>query len=279
LEISSSSLTLQLSLLGIDELKPHEEIVETSVKSLANEIMAQGKVHDPLMVDQDSRIILDGMHRFNSLKTLKCRFAPCCLLDYDNEKIKVGSWFRLFVVNEPNKVAEGLLKTHTLTYSKRQTALENVGNNPQTIVLTGDGTAFSLSDAGPVQCARMGVLFEREMIKRGHTVEYLSEIMAIQKLKSGEVTFVISLPIFTKQQIRECGMQGNLLPHKVTRHVIPSRPLRIDVPLSLLRDPDISLSKANLRLNEILTRRRMTMRPPGSVVEGRRYEEELLVFS
>lgn len=279
MEISSSSLTFQLSLLGIDELKPHEEVVEKSVKSLASEILAQGEVRDPLMVDEDDYIILDGMHRFESLKALKCRFAPCCLLDYDNEKIKVGSWFRLFVVDRADGAAEDLLRTSTLTYSKRKTTLENISYSPQTVVMTGDGTVFSLSDVDPVQCARTGVLLEREMVKKGHAVEYLSEIMAIQKLRSGEVNFVISLPIFTKQQIRKCGVQGNLLPHKVTRHVIPSRPLRLDVPLSLLRDPDISLPEADLRLNDILTRKQMTMKPPGSIVEGRRYEEELLVFS
>jgi len=279
LQISSSSLTFRLSLLGIDELKPHEEVVEKSVKSLASEIMAQGEVRDPLMVDQDDYIILDGMHRFSSLKALKCRFAPCCLLDYDNGNIKVGSWFRLFIVDKADGAAEDLLRTSTLAYSKRKATLENISYSPQTVVMTGDGTVFSLSDADPVQCARTGVLLEREMVKKGHAVEYLSEIMAIQKLRSGEVNFVISLPIFTKQQIRNCGMEGNLLPHKVTRHVIPSRPLRINVPLSLLRDQDISLPEADLRLNEILARKQMTTRPPGSIVEGRRYEEELLVFS
>ena len=279
MEISSSSLTFRLSLLGIDELKPHEEVVEKNVKSLADEIQAQGEVRDPLIVDQDDYVILDGMHRFSSLKALKCRFAPCCLLDYDDEKIKVGSWFRLFVVDRADGAAEDLLRTSTLTYSKRKVKIEGISYNPQTVVMTGDGTVFSLSDADPVQRARTGVLLEREMIKKGHAVEYLSEITAVQKLRSGEVNFVISLPIFTKQQVRNCGTQGRLLPHKVTRHVIPSRPLRMNVPLSLLRDPDISLTEADQRLNEILRRKRMTTRPPGSIVEGRRYDEELLVFS
>jgi len=280
LEISSSSITLHLSLIEIDALKPHEEVIENSVKSLANDISAQGEVRDPLMVDQDDYVILDGMHRFSSLKLLKCRFAPCCLLDYDSDKIKVGSWFRLFVVDKAERVAEESLNANALTYLKREIALENVSYDPKTIIITGNGTAFSLSNnADTVQRARTAVLLEKEIVRRGHAVEYLSEIVALQKLKSGEVNFVIPLPVFTKEQIRECGMEGKLLPHKVTRHVIPSRPLRIDVPLSLLREPGLSLAEADRRLNELLTRKHMTVKPPGSVVEGRRYEEELLVFS
>lgn len=208
MEIGSSSLTFRLSLVGIDALKPHEEVIESSVKSLANDILARGEVRDPLMVDQDDYVILDGMHRFSSLMLLKCRFAPCCLLDYDSEKIKVGSWFRLFVVDKADRVAEDLLNVHTFTYSKRQVTPENISYNPQTIVMTGNGAVFSLSNnADSVQRARAGALLEKEMVNKGHAVEYLPEIVAVQKLRSGEVNFVISIPIFTKQEIRECGLR------------------------------------------------------------------------
>jgi len=279
MEISSSTLAFKLSLIEIGELKPHEEVVEKSVEQLANKIMSQAVVRDPLLVDQESLVILDGMHRLSSLKTLKCCFAPCCLLDYDNERIKVGSWYRLFNVDRADKVAEEILKTNALDYSKQKTTFTKISNNPQAIVMTVDGSTYSVPDADPVKEARTAVLLEKEMVKTGHRVEYLSEEMAIQHLRSREVTLVIATPIFTKEQIRRCGINRNLLPHKVTRHVIPSRPLNINVPLSLLRDPGISRCEANLKLKEILSLRRMTSKPPGSVVEGRRYEEELLVFS
>jgi len=279
MEVSSSNLAFKLSFIGIDELKPHEEVVEKSVELLANKILSQAVVRDPLLVDQESLVILDGMHRLSSLKMLKCRFAPCCLLDYDNDKIKVGSWYRLFNVDRADKVAEDLLKKNALDYSKQKTTFTKISNNPQAIVMTVDGSTYSVPDADPVKEARTAVLLEKEMVKTGHRVEYLPEEMAIQQLRSGEVTFLIAPPIFSKEQIRRCGIRGDLLPHKVTRHVIPSRPLSINVPLSLLRDREISQLEADLKLKEILSLRRMTLKPPGSIVEGRRYDEELLVFS
>ena len=280
MEISSSNLAFRLSLLDIDALKPHEEVIENSVRSLANDMLTQGEVRDPLMVDQVDDVILDGMHRFDALKSLKCRFVPCCLLDYDSEKIRVGSWFRLFVVGEAEQVAEELLRSNGINFSKRQVALENLDYNPQTIIMVGNGAVFSLLDEmDPVERARLAVRLEKEMVKKGHPVEYSSEDVAVQRLRSGEANFVIPLPLFTKQQVRECGLRGELLPHKTTRHVIPSRPLRLDVPLSLLREPNISLAEAELKLNEMLKRKQVAVKPPGSVMEGRRYEEELLVFS
>lgn len=100
MEVSSSKLNFQLSMVDVDELKPHEEIIPSIVRRLADEVAKEAKLRDPLIVDREYHVILDGMHRFNSLKQLKCRFIPCCLVDYDNPLIKVGSWFRLFRVEK-----------------------------------------------------------------------------------------------------------------------------------------------------------------------------------
>ena len=55
--------------------------------------------------------------------------------------------------------------------------------------------------------------------------------------------------------------------------------MEIDVPLSVLTDPNISNREADQKLNELLERRRIERKPPGTVVNGRRYDEELIVFS
>jgi hypothetical protein len=280
LEISSPNMSFRIAMVGLDELKPHEEVIDPVVRSLANEVLNDGEIRDPLVVDQEDFVILDGMHRFKSLKLLKCRFVPCCLVDYDSAQIKVGSWWRVFVVDEADSLAEKLLAEASLNYSKRQVELATMNYDPQTIILTRNGTVFSLpNQLDPIQLAKTSVDLERAMGKRGRTVTYLPESLALQQLKSGEVNFVISVPIFTKQQIRECGLAGRLLPHKVTRHIMPSRPLGIDVPLPLLTDPEISSEEANRRLGELLAQMHIDRKPPGSTVDGRRYEEELLLFS
>ncbi len=273
-------MSFRIAMVGLDELKPHEEVMDQVVRSLANELSNEGQLHDPLVVDQEDYVILDGMHRFKSLKLLECRFVPCCLVDYDSAQIKVGSWWRAFAVDETDSLAEKLLAEASLNYSKRQVELATMAYDPQTIILTRSGAVFSLpNQLDPIQRAKTSVGLERTMGKTGRTVTYLSESVALQQLKSGEVNFVISVPIFTKQQIRECGLGGHLLPHKVTRHIMPSRPLGIDVPLQLLTDPKISREEANRELGKLLGQRHIDRKPPGSMIDGRRYEEELLLFS
>jgi hypothetical protein len=267
-------------MIDIEELKPHEEVIEEIVHSLAREMQTQGIVRDPLIVDKDDYVILDGMHRFDSLKRLKCRFVPCCLLDYNSPQIKVGSWFRLFTVDDARAIAENLLSETRVDYSKRQVDAATMNYDAETAILTKDGTIFSLpSSLDPLERCRKAVSIEKRMSNGGHGVTYLSDTLAMQQLKSGQANFVIALPVFKKEEIREFGLERRLLPHKVTRHIIPSRPLAIDVPLTLLMDPMISCQEADDKFGELLSIRRVDRMAPGSVVEGRHYDEELLVFS
>jgi hypothetical protein len=268
-----------MTLVDIDALSPHEEVIGSIVESLANEMLAEGLVRDPLMVDQVEYVILDGMHRFSALKHLKCRFVPSCLVDYDNSKVQVGSWFRLFVVKNPEETAEQLLVNNGFEHSSENAKPKDVACDPLAIILTKRSRFILPQPIEIFERAKMAVRLEKSMLKAGHSVEYLSEIVAHERLESGPVNFVISVPIFSKQQIREFGLQKRLLPHKITRHVIPSRPLRVDIPLELLRDETMSLAEAERKLGEMLAERHVERIPPGSVVDGRRYQEELLLFS
>ncbi len=280
LEISSSTLSFRLSLVELEELKPHEEVIEKVVQALSEEIRDTRVVHDPLMVDQDDYVILDGMHRYNSLKQLNCRFAPCCLLDYDSPQIKVGSWFRLFTVSDPTKLTEAVLGEMKLEYSRKRVDPSIMDYDTETLILTGDGDVYSFpSSLDSFERCRIATRVEKRIVNDGHDVTYLSEAVAMQHLKSGQANLVIALPVFSKGEIREFGLERRLLPHKVTRHVIPSRPLEIDAPLELLLNPNISCQEANRKLGDLLARRKVEKKPPGSVVDGRHYDEELLVFS
>jgi hypothetical protein len=267
-------------MVNLDELKPHEEVVDPVVGSLANDVLREGELRDPLVIDQEDYVILDGMHRFNSLRLLKCRFVPCCLVDYDNPLIKVGAWFRLFAVDDAETVAERLLKDAGLHYSSRKVELGKMNNASQTIILTRTSAEFSLPESiDPVQLARTAANLEKAMVKQGHAVTYSPEDTALQKMQSNELNLIISVPTFSKQQIREFGLTGHLLPHKITRHVMPSRPLGVDVPLKMLTDPSISREEADRKLGELLAKRHVERKPPGSLVNGRQYEEELLIFT
>jgi hypothetical protein len=278
MEVSSSNLNFKITMVDVDELKPHEEVSEQAVASLVKDVLNVGEIRDPLIVDQEEYVILDGMHRFSSLKRLECRFMPCCLVDYDSPLIKVGAWFRYFAVDEPESVAEALLKDAGLHYEQSIVDV-NSELDPHCAIRTRNAQ-FSLPDfTNPIQLARTAVALEKNLGSKGYEVDYQAETNLVQTFQSGRSNLVVLIPVFSKQQIREFGIAGRLLPHKVTRHVMPSRPLNIDVPLKFLTDLSFSRETADRKLGELLAKRQIQRQPPGSVVDGRRYEEELLIFS
>ena len=280
MEISSSNLTFHISLVDIDALRPHEEVIDHLVKSLSDAVKGQGIVRDPLIVDEDKYVILDGMHRYSSLKLLGCRFAPCCLVDYSNPLIRIGSWFRLFSVNEADGLARQVMPDSEISCANLEMNAKQLDPDYHTIILTKSGTRYSLHQSrDPTEFTRTAIALEQAIVTLGYHVDYQTEDVALQCLKSGKVDLVIRVPIFTKQQITDFGVQGLLLPHKVTRHILPSRPLRVDIPLDMLTKRGATEQEANRELDELLSARRAQERPPGSVVDGRRYEEETLVFS
>lgn len=266
----------RVSLVKIDALKPHEETIQAGVRGLAEEMFREKIVRDPLIVDRDEFVILDGMHRYNALKLMECAYAPCCLIDYASPLIRVGAWFRLYTIKQPKFVAEEILRDANLQFS--ETKSNEHDPSGQAILLTKDRDEFTLEGSmQPIDRARTGVKLERILRGMSYHADYLSEIVSLEKLKAGQVDLMITMPIFTKSEIRECGLHGKLLPHKVTRHVIPSRPLHVNVPIKLLNEVGTQ-ADMDRKLGEMLALRPVTRLPPGSTVDGRKYEEELLVF-
>lgn len=73
-------------------LKQHEMIEESHLKNLFNQIKKDDFISDPIIVDKNTMIILDGHHRYNAIKRMDLRSSPVYLVDYKSEKIKVTSW-------------------------------------------------------------------------------------------------------------------------------------------------------------------------------------------
>lgn len=60
-------------------LKQHEKVRKTSVDELMKKIKLDKCIHDPIIVDQNTMIILDGHHRFNVIKSIGLASSPVYL--------------------------------------------------------------------------------------------------------------------------------------------------------------------------------------------------------
>lgn len=60
-------------------LKQHEKIRTGHLNKLQKKIAADGCITDPIIVDKNTMVILDGHHRFNAIKRLGLTHSPVFL--------------------------------------------------------------------------------------------------------------------------------------------------------------------------------------------------------
>jgi len=82
---------LKIVLVPIDELKPHEKGSPLYLKLLKQEILRDDVLKYPIIADEKTHVILDGMHRWLALKSLGYSLIPVMLINaFQNPKIHVG---------------------------------------------------------------------------------------------------------------------------------------------------------------------------------------------
>tara|TARA_Y100000996_G_C22413889_1_gene598434 strand:- start:274 stop:684 length:411 start_codon:yes stop_codon:yes gene_type:complete len=99
--------TDDVKLVPIHELLPHEETKTKNQQKLHQMTIKWGGYNKPLLVDANSKVILDGHHRFRIGEKLGLKYLPAILIDYlVDERIQVMTW--------PNAKPESITKEEVI---------------------------------------------------------------------------------------------------------------------------------------------------------------------
>jgi len=83
------------------ELKPHEQIRFTRVLLVFAKIVLTGRFTTPLLIDSETKTILDGHHRCWVAKMLGLKRIPCYCVNYlEEQSIRVHSRRSNILVNK-----------------------------------------------------------------------------------------------------------------------------------------------------------------------------------
>lgn len=89
--LKTESTTVKIALVPIDELRPHEKGSPLYLELLKQEILKDGILKYPVIADEETHVILDGMHRWLVLKSLGYKHVPTILVNaLERSKIRVG---------------------------------------------------------------------------------------------------------------------------------------------------------------------------------------------
>jgi hypothetical protein len=277
--ITHPLLSFEITLHELDKLHVHEEIIPELVENLARKISDDGSFFHPIVVERGHSVVLDGMHRVAASKKIGFRYIPVCLVDYDNPNIQVGSWYRLFqnpslqealevCVGLGLSVQEGSFDGH-LKLIERREAIAALFSNERSLAL--QGAARDIKDAYDL-IRDIGDHLRR----RGSMIRYDTENEAQKNVNDGRISIGLVTPVISKSEIVEVALSGRIFAPKSTRHIIPARPMAVNIPTDWLWG-DLSLGETNRRMVDLLKSKRIERLPPGQVLD-RKYDEELFVF-
>ena len=255
----------RIKIIPISECLIHEGIVAKWVDQIASNIKDQGKMKNPVIVTRhDSHyIVLDGMHRFAALKQLGVRDILACEVDYFSPKIVLEGWDAfVFGKSDVRRFFSGLFS------EKEGYRFENLGDIYQArqrvlerkallAIADKNGTVLGLEKLGirpenwlEELCFATDKI-DRVLSEKDAKVLYVDNTLTLNDFGPSNAGAVIFRPQFTKQEVIDHTLHKKLFAPKSTRHLIPERPLRVDLDLSLLT-ADIDLEIKNRILQDHL---------------------------
>jgi len=279
--LHAHGLKLRIALEALEKIHIHEETIPEVVDALAKTIGKESVVRHPVIVDARTLVTLDGMHRVAALGKLGCKFLPVCLVDYRNRGIRVGCWYRVVYGRTSVEKLLDVIKLLGMGVEKVSSGDAKKALDARAAV----GVIFSAGSYYVLKAAARGVKdaytwvghIEKALAMGKLRIGYENERDAVKKVRSGDAIAVVMTPAIKKDEILDAALSGSPFVPKTTRHVVPARPMCVDVPLEWLKG-NRPLKECNRMLVEQLKRRKLQRLPPGSTFERRRYDEELLVF-
>ena len=273
-------ITLKISIEEVGRLHIHEEIIPDVVDKLVAKIETDGIFTNPIMVDEKSLVVLDGMHRVTAVQKMGYRFMPVCLIDYGNPNVVLSSWHRLLSENASLNDVPAVVEKLGLTAKQTtwDTAYSCVEDRMAETAIFLKERCFEIHGAHSNAKETYDLIktIENQFRSKGCSITYDTADGAKQQVYSGRASAGLMTPTLSKDEVVQVALSGKVFPQKATRHIVPARPMGVNVPNEWLTGK-ISLEDANNRLVELLSSKKIQRLAGGQVLD-RRYEEELYIF-
>jgi len=262
-----------LGVKPVSALRPHEETIPSHVRGIAAEMKEDGVQKDPIIIDQDTLTVLDGMHRLAAFNELGVENAVCCSVDYASPAIKLGRWARVYTLPSGYSLQVILNQTGLTRRSALAQAFDALeGRHTGLALLTADSAHLPEGNLELGRAMEIMLDFDRMAEEGGWKREFVSEDDVDVPLQS-ERNIVVMVRKLRKDDVVNSAKSGRLFPCKTSMHVIDPRPVAVNFPMA---DLDGATSAS---LRNWLEGMQVQVLPPGSQYEGRRYKERLLVLN
>ena len=275
LAINSGKIPILLSLKRIQELKPHEETVATDLRRIVTTLERDPILRHPVIADSATGAVLDGTHRLAALLQLGCKTIPTALIDYQNPLVGVDRWFRVITGERLNDFMKRVEDRNTPVPMSASQSDRNLLSRLSYATLCDQSECFTFGSGIQGALAACRNAFEIEEIARNNHLK-ISYVDNDDLTELSKNAFLMSTIRVEKSEVVESCVSHKLFPPKSTRHLIPSRPLGLGVPLAMLKNKNHA--EAQSAFVQHIRSKHIRQLPEGSKVGSRRYLEEVFLF-
>ena len=233
-----------LRILPVSSLLLHEQHDAQRSEPLAMRLAADGILRNPPIVapitGEPRFVVLDGANRVTALQSMGIPHVVAQVVDYEDEDLILDTWYHLVsdLSREDFHHAIGALPDVSLEASDLiQARAELARREALAYMVYPNGDVFTVQVVGDLhlRAARLNDIVDiyktRGKVYRANT-DYVDKLLPYYDA----VTVLVVFPRYQPAEIIELARLGARLPAGVTRHVIPRRALRLNFPLSVLRD-------------------------------------------
>jgi len=247
-----------LRIVKTNSLILHEECEASRIRRLRDIVAADRYLKNPPVVaplpsqEEELYVVLDGANRVTALQQLAYPHVIVQVVHYD--EVGLDTWNHLVTGMDKDeffstlKSISGLvIRPSDLLSARDLLAARRI----LAYIVCHDEDVHTLSGGGASLQAQAGLL--------NHVVDCYKESARIYRLKTDDISqqvefyddvaALVVFPAFTPADIVDLATNHAKLPTGVTRHIIPGRALRVNVPLSVLR-ADQSLDSKNAWLHD-----------------------------
>ncbi len=229
-----------LAFVPTEDVLLHEECAPEREARLCQRLQQEGVLKNPPVAARlGSRVVvLDGANRTEALRALGARTILLQRVDYDDSAVELRTW-RHLVPDVPPDLEGRLRERLPLERMDHRAAVQalEAGRILAYVWLRGHTLALPRGSDLLEDVTRLrGLVTTYKGTTRIHRV--LGDDPERLARDYGEAGMLVVFPAFSKGEILEMAHNGVKLPTGITRHVIPGRALRVNVPLARMRSEE-----------------------------------------
>jgi len=240
--VKQSTHLPNLQVVSVEKLVLHETVDERRVERLARRLDEESRLKNPPAVTHVSHssllMVLDGTNRVSAFKLLGIPHIVVQVVSYEDPGVELDAW---------NHVVAGLSEEQfqRALDDKPHLHLEGCSiNEARHALAIGDAIAYVvLKDAVCLIRDRMSgneIQLLNDLVEtykgRADVYRASNDDFAKQSTTYPDITALVVFPSFRPSDLGSLLPQAEMLPRGITRHIIPERALRINIPLSVLKE-------------------------------------------